>query len=110
MRPVEQTPFLQGHNARFRARLAAGLGEDDEVEQLYRLAVRLFEGLQMPYYTAVARAELAEWLVAHARGGDAEPLLDQSREAFQHLQAAPWLERLSTVTAALSQPAPAAAE
>ena len=38
--------------------------------------------------------EHGEWLAAHERLDHAQPLLEEAREIFERLQAAPWLERL----------------
>lgn len=37
--------------------------------------------------------EQGEWLMAQDRGEEAQPLLAEAREAFERLQATPWLER-----------------
>ena len=41
------------------------------------------------------RPALAEWLADHGRSADADPLLDGAGEAFERLEAAPWLDRVA---------------
>jgi tetratricopeptide (TPR) repeat protein len=98
MRPTDRTPFLEGHHARFQARLAQRHGEDDGVEHELLRAHGLFRELGMPFYLAVALLEHAEWLVAHDRTPEADPLLQEARHIFERLEARPWLER-ATVAA-----------
>ena len=53
----------------------------------------------MPFYLAVAEVEHAEWLTAQNRSDEAAALLDEAREIFDRLEAAPWLERTGRVGA-----------
>jgi class 3 adenylate cyclase/tetratricopeptide (TPR) repeat protein len=107
MRPVDRTPFLEAHHARFEARLAAARGEADEVGPGFRRAVEGFRGLGTPFYLGQALLEQAEWLAEQGRGDEAEPLLAEAREIFGSLRATPWLER-ATRTAVGRQPEPVA--
>ncbi len=99
MRPGELSAFLDGHRSRFRARLAAVRGQDREVEPAFKASERLFRGYGLVFWLAVAQAEHGEWLVAHGRAEEAEPLLAEARETFEQLEAAPYLERMPGVRA-----------
>jgi tetratricopeptide (TPR) repeat protein len=92
--PGLRPQFLDGHVARFRARLAAGTGDTDEAERLFKRAGGLFQELAVPLHLAVTRLEHAGWLAAQGRAEDAQPLLAEAREIFERLEAKPWLERL----------------
>jgi hypothetical protein len=94
--PGQLTQSTRANRARFRAYLPEA---DSEAES--RTAERLFEELAMPFYLAVTRLEAAERLVASGRDAEAEPLLTAAREAFEHLEATPWIERVARVGAAL---------
>jgi hypothetical protein len=47
----------------------------------------------MPFDLAKILLEHAELLVATGRSGEARPMLDEAREIFERLEAAPFLER-----------------
>jgi class 3 adenylate cyclase/tetratricopeptide (TPR) repeat protein len=85
---AEMADFLRAQRARFRARLP----ECDADAEL-ATAERLFAGSEMPFYVAVTQLEHAEWLLAHDRAAEAEPLRAEARETFEALRAAPWLAR-----------------
>ena len=92
----ELTRSLRAQQARFRARLPE---HDAEVE--LTTAERLFRELDAPFYVAAVQLEHAEWLTGQGRAAEAEAHLDEARETFEHLEAAPWLDR---VTAAAVEP------
>ena len=92
MRPVERTPFLEAHRARFVARLSALRGEGVPAEEGSRRAAEIFRELRMPFYLAVALLELAELTREEAA-------LAEAREIFERLGAKPWLERLAAESA-----------
>jgi hypothetical protein len=85
---------------RFRARLAALEGDEEEAERLFKRAAGLFRELAIPFYLAVTQLEHAEWLTAERRNGDAAGLLEESRSTFAALGAAPWLTRAESLGAA----------
>jgi predicted ATPase len=91
----QRTPYVEAHERRFAARLAARRGEADAVEPSFLRASVIFRELSMPFYAAVTLLEHGEWLAASGRGVDAEPLLDEAQEIFERLRAVPWLERVS---------------
>jgi tetratricopeptide (TPR) repeat protein len=98
---VEQLPtgvrpqFLSAHESRFRAHLAARRGDDDETERLFKGGAGLFQELAVPFHLAVTQLEYGEWLAAEGRAEEADPLLIQARDAFERLEATPWLERIA---------------
>jgi predicted ATPase/DNA-binding SARP family transcriptional activator len=90
-----RTPFVEAHELRFAARLAARRGEPETVEPSLVRSTTIFRELSQPFYLAVTLLENGEWLAAQGRDGDAEPLLYKAREIFERLKASPWLERVS---------------
>ncbi len=90
-----RTPFVEAHEQRFAARLAARRSEADAVEPSFLRATDTFRELSRPFYVAVALLEHGEWLAGQGRDNDAEPLLEEAQEIFERLRAAPWLERVS---------------
>ena len=103
--PPGNTPqFLRAQSHRFHARLRA-LAADDDAERLFKQAAGLFRELAMPFYLAVTELEHAEWLASVGRTGEAESLLEEAREIFATLEAAPWLARAASLEATASAPA-----
>ncbi len=88
--PGIRPPFLEGQAQRFRARMS-----DDEAG--FKAAAGGFREYNFPFWLAVAQLEHAEWLVAHGRTAESEPLLAEAREIFTRLEATPWLERAGRV-------------
>jgi class 3 adenylate cyclase/tetratricopeptide (TPR) repeat protein len=86
---------LQAHAARFRARLSS---DPEEADRLFKRAAARFGEISVPFYLAVTQLEHAERLLADHRGDDAAPLLADAAETFKRLGAAPWLERLASVS------------
>jgi class 3 adenylate cyclase/predicted ATPase len=86
LRPGDRPPMLDAHAHRVRARL-----DDDEAG--FAEAAEDFRELEMTFYLGVTLLEHGEWLVAHDRVDDAEPLLAEAREIFERVEARPWLER-----------------
>jgi ATP/maltotriose-dependent transcriptional regulator MalT len=91
--PGRLPQVVQAHVSRFRAQLAAGRGEGEEAERLYKRAAGLFRELAVPFYLSVTQLHHAEMLVAEGRAADAEPLLAEAGAVFEKLRARPWLER-----------------
>ena len=99
LRPGELTPFLRGHRARFRARLDAQHGRVEGIDESFHSAGAVFREFGFAFYLAVTELEHAEWLTAQGRSDEAQPLLDEASQAFEQLQATPWLERAARLTA-----------
>ena len=102
-RPGERTPFHRAQLARFGAHVAAWRKENAAADNGFKQAAAAFRELRMPFWTAVASLEYAEWLRSEERGAEAEPLLADSRAVFEELRAAPWLERLGAATRQIEQ-------
>jgi tetratricopeptide (TPR) repeat protein len=98
LRPGERTPLLRAQEARFRARLLAARGEAS-AERGFTTAHGIFRELETQPLLATTLLEHGEWLVSQDRAAEAGPLLDEAREIFERLEAAPWLDRLAEVTA-----------
>jgi hypothetical protein len=87
------SPYLRGELNRGRGLLAAARGEHDEVEEPMRAAIATFDSLGYPFPRARTQIDLAEWLIAHGRYAEAEPLLSEAVIALSPLRAAPLLAR-----------------
>jgi class 3 adenylate cyclase/predicted ATPase len=89
--PGLSSPFLRATAHRFRARLA---GEDPGADRHFTAAAAQLRTVELPFYLAVVQLEHGEWLAARGRPDDARPLLAEAREAFERLEAQPWLDRV----------------
>ena len=105
--PGELTPFLQASTARLLARLDAARGSHDGIEDRFRAATALFREFGIAFYQAVTQLEHGEWLIGQGRSDEADPLLAEAAEAFELLQATPWLERVQALSAARGEEIPA---
>ncbi|MGH3132233.1 MAG: hypothetical protein ACRDNY_00560, partial [Gaiellaceae bacterium] len=94
----ELTPFLHANTARMRARLDAARGNHEQVEERLRSAASLCREFGLTFHLAVTQLEHAEWLTTQNRSDEAQPLLTEARQAFEQLQATPWLQRAAQVT------------
>ena len=92
--PGLRPPLLEASAHRFRAHLA---GDDPGADRHFTAAAAQLRALDLPFHLAVAQLEHGEWLTARGRPDDAQPLLAEARETFEHLQARPWLERVDAV-------------
>ena len=95
--PGLRPPFLEAQVQRFRARMS-----DDEAG--FKAAAGGFREYHFPFWLAVTQLEHAEWLAAHGRTAESEPLLAEAREIFARLEATPWLERAERVGGAAKVP------
>jgi class 3 adenylate cyclase/tetratricopeptide (TPR) repeat protein len=93
---VDHRPLLDAQVSRLRARLpsvqAAGGAEPAFTE-----ATDGFRAITARYWLAVTLCEHGEWLIAHDRRAEAEPLLAESAVLFAELRAQPWLDRLAAL-------------
>lgn len=78
---------------RFRARLAALEGRNDDVIPHAQAAIDTFQQRQMPFWLAVSRLELGELLAQRGAHDEAEAPLAAARATFVDLAAKPWIER-----------------
>jgi class 3 adenylate cyclase/tetratricopeptide (TPR) repeat protein len=91
-RPGRQ-PSVDAHMLRWEARMAADRDDHDQAASGFAAAIDGFARLQRPFWVAVTRCELGEWLVAQGREADADEHLAQARATFDRLRAAPWARR-----------------
>jgi hypothetical protein len=101
-----RTPLITAQAHRYRGRVAES---PDAAEAAFAAAERILRETSLPFWLAVVRLEHAEARVAH-RAGDAANLVDEARETFARLRAAPWIARadaLAAPVAATSGAAPA---
>ena len=93
----EISPALRGEISRMSARLAAEGGDLQAAEEGFTAAIEQLRKIGDPFTLAQPLAELAEFLVAQGRVGEADPLLAEAREIFERLGARPWLERIERI-------------
>jgi class 3 adenylate cyclase/tetratricopeptide (TPR) repeat protein len=86
-------PGADAHILRWHGRLAEDGGDDAEVVGNFERAIQAFSSLHRPFWIAVTRLELGEWLAARGRSPEATEQLTQARTTFEALRAAPWLQR-----------------
>jgi tetratricopeptide (TPR) repeat protein len=101
----KRPPLLRAQSARFRARLAAAKGVTEGVEQGFKTAAATFREYRLTFFLAATELEHGEWLVGQGRADEARPLLDEAREIFERLEAAPWLERCDRLAPARAETA-----
>jgi class 3 adenylate cyclase/tetratricopeptide (TPR) repeat protein len=94
--PGLRPPFLDAIAHRFGAQLA---GDDPGADRHFTAAAAQLRALELPFHLAVVQLEYGEWLTARGQPDDAQPLLAEARDTFEHLQAQPWLERTDAVQA-----------
>jgi predicted ATPase/class 3 adenylate cyclase len=99
LQPGQFTPSLRAEHHRLRARLDARRGNHDQVDHNYSSARTIFREHGLAFHHAATQLEHAEWLTSQGRGDEAQSLLAEGREAFEQLQAKPWLERLDAAEA-----------
>jgi hypothetical protein len=102
--PGELTPFLQSQTARLRARLDAARGNHEQVHERFLSAAALFREFGLAFHLAVTQLEHAEWLIRQRRTDETQPLLTEARQAFEQVQATPWLERTAQATPTKREP------
>ena len=86
-------PYLHAQLARGRGLVGIAAGEDEsEIETALSDAVARFTVLGYPYWLAIARAELGNWLTSRQRIREAEPLLEAAHGEFTRLRALPRLD------------------
>jgi hypothetical protein len=87
------SPILHGHVQRFEARLAALEHRDDEVVRHANGAIDAFQQRQIPFWLAVSRLELGEWMAQESNTEARDKLVAEARQTFMELGAVPWIER-----------------
>ena len=97
--PGRLAPSLLAHTARFRARLAAQDDDAVKADEGFTAAAATFREYGMVFWLAITLTEHGEWLLATDRAAEAELLLAEARETFEHLEATPWLARVEAAEA-----------
>jgi class 3 adenylate cyclase/tetratricopeptide (TPR) repeat protein len=92
--PIEMHASLEARVALQQARLAV---LRDDPEPAFDAAVTALRAVGEPYWVATALLEQAEWLAGHDGGDAAAPLIQEAREVFERLRAAPRLERIDAL-------------
>jgi tetratricopeptide (TPR) repeat protein len=92
-------PIVHAHIQRFHARLAAAEDRNADIVPNFQAAIEAFQQRQLPFWLAVTRLELAEWLLQHGKPADADGMLAEARATFAELGAAPWLKRADDAVA-----------
>jgi tetratricopeptide (TPR) repeat protein len=100
LNPAQRSPFVDAQVARYEAHIAARRGDHEAAETLFRRSTAGQREVGARFWLAVTLLEQAEWLAGTGRAAEAEPLLDEARETFETLEAAPWLERLDALAPA----------
>jgi class 3 adenylate cyclase/predicted ATPase len=98
MPPGRPAPKTRADLQRFSAALAMARGEKYSIEANLKAAIGLYREIGLPFDTAAAELELAEWLVRSNGGAEATDLLDDARTIFEGLRATPWLERVAAIS------------
>jgi predicted ATPase/class 3 adenylate cyclase len=93
---AESPPWLSARLELHQARLASLQGDPDPP---FAEAVAALRGIEEPFWIATALLEQSEWLVAHGRADETEPLVAEARKVFERLRVPPLLARLDRVAA-----------
>jgi class 3 adenylate cyclase/tetratricopeptide (TPR) repeat protein len=93
-------PILHAHIQRFQARLAALEHRDDDVARNAHAAIDAFQQRQIPFWLAVARLELGEWMAQEGNAEARDKLVAEARQTFVALAAVPWIERADVAATA----------
>jgi hypothetical protein len=95
--PSALTRYLQIEGGRVRALRAGAAGEEDVAADAFAGALAAGRSLGRDGRLAPVLADYGAWLVECGRAEEAEPLLDEARELFEHMGAKRWLERIDAV-------------
>jgi hypothetical protein len=94
--------FKLAQTMRLRAKLGIAAGANSGAEDNLKGAIGLFREMAHRYWTARTLLEQGEWLASHERAAEALVALDECREMFAALEAAPWVARVDAAREALS--------
>jgi tetratricopeptide (TPR) repeat protein len=89
--PAENTPMLEAHLARARARLARFREQADEAYEQIARATELYRDIDAIFMRAVTLLDRARWHGTDGHESDATPLLEEAGNIFQRLEASPWV-------------------
>ena len=102
MPPGRPAPKTRADLQRYTALIAIARGETAGVEANLKAAIGLYREFGLPFELGGAELELAQWLVASNRAGEAADLLDDARTIFTTLGATPWLDRVRAISPVLA--------
>ncbi len=85
-------PTVDAHILRWKARLDVRRSGEDSAHTL-RKAIDSYERLGRPFWLAIARMDLWEWLASRGRDEEGRVQLEHARSTFMDLGAEPWLHR-----------------
>ena len=100
--PGRIPPYYHAELARGRGLLAGLEGRNADVEAPLLEAMESLAALGYPYRLALAQVDLADWLIAQSRAGEAAPLLEEAVTRLTSLGARPDLERAQDLLARLT--------
>jgi class 3 adenylate cyclase/predicted ATPase len=86
-------PVVRAYTMQYRAKQAAGMGDLERGDRLFRGAAALMRELATPFPMAVTLLDHAEALLDAGDPSAAEPFAVEARSVFESLRAAPWVER-----------------
>ncbi len=95
--PGRVSPGVSAMAHRLRGLVGAARGDDERtVEASLRAGISALDVFGARGYRAETQEELARWLVAHGRSGEAQELVDAARETYRAMGAHGWLARLES--------------
>ena len=96
--PAALTRFLRAQGGRVRALRAHHVGGDENAAaDAFAEALAAARSLGRAGQLAPVLADYGAWLVECGRADEAEPLLDEAQELFEHMGARRWLQRIASV-------------
>jgi len=105
--PGRVPPYLRAELSRAQGLIAAAEGRHQDAEAQLTDAIDRLRELGYPYHLALAQTDLARWLIAQERGGEATELLGEAIGTFERLGAQPALDRALALRGAGDQDAAA---
>jgi class 3 adenylate cyclase/tetratricopeptide (TPR) repeat protein len=90
-----QTRHLRAMAGRVRAVRAAAAGDEDGAADAFADALAAARSLGRKAPLASVLADYGVWLVECGRHDEAEPLLDEARQLYEHMGAQRWLDRIA---------------
>lgn len=95
--PGRVSPGVSAMAHRLRGLVGAARGDDERtVEASLRAGIAALDVFGARGYRAETQEELARWLVAQGRSGEAQELVDAARETYRAMGAHGWLARLES--------------
>jgi hypothetical protein len=89
--PAENTPMLEAHLVRARARLARFREQADEAYEEIARASALYRDVDAIFMRSVTLLDRARWHGTDGHESDATPLPEEAITIFDRLEASPWV-------------------